>query len=561
MRQRTIAIVGGVAGGASAAARLRRLDEDVEIVLIEKGEYISFANCGLPYHIGGDIADREDLLVQSAEGMRRRFRIDVRTLQEVRRIDRARKILVVRDLERKLDYEQAYDALILSPGAAPVRPPLPGIDLPGVYTLRNMADMDAIKAVVDAKPYGRALILGGGYIGLELAEALRKRAWDVMIVELGAQVMAPADPEMAALLHRELRAHGVDLRLRTALKGLRQNSQGRLQAEVGELQEDVDLVVLAVGVRPETRLAAEAGLELGPKGGIHVDASMRTSDPDIFAVGDAVEVKDLVIGTEALIPLAGPANRQGRIAADNLCGLESRYKGTQGTAIARVFGSVIGMTGASEKSLRSAGRKFEKVYLHPNCHAGYYPGAAPLQVKLLFDPEDGRLLGGQAVGSEGVDKRIDVLAVALRAGLTVYELEELELAYAPPFGSAKDPVNFAGFVAANVLEGKAPLAHAEDFENPRPDQVIVDVRSSTEFEAGHIPGAIHVPLDSLRERLQILPKDKELLLYCRVGLRGYLAQRILLQRGYRARNLSGGMLTWEAWRESQLDAGRVFQQA
>ncbi len=550
MAGKKVVIVGGVAGGASAAARLRRLDEGAEIVLIERGEYISFANCGLPYHIGGEIADREDLLVQSAQGMRRRFRIDVRTRHEARGIDAARKVLAVRDLESGRDYEEPYDALVLSPGAAPVRPPLPGAELPGVQTLRNMADMDAIKALVDARPRGRALILGGGYIGLELAEALRHREWSVLMVELGAQVMGPADPEMAALLHRELRAQGVDLRLGTGLKGIAPMAEGRLEADLGAAREAVDLVVLAVGVRPETRLAQSAGLKLGPKGGIQVDASMRSSDPSIWAVGDAVEVKDLVTGADSLIPLAGPANRQGRIAADNICGLESRYKGTQGTAIARVFSLSIGMTGTSEKALKAAGRPYQKVYLHPNCHAGYFPGASQLQIKVLFDPADGRLLGGQAVGQEGVDKRIDVLAVALRAGMSVHDLEELELAYAPPFGSAKDPVNFAGFIAANVLEGQAPVVQPEELAALRPDQLLVDTRTAAEHRDGHIAGSINIPLDSLRERLAELPKDKEILLYCRVGLRGYLAQRILAQHGYRCRNLSGGYLTWQTVQEA-----------
>lgn len=552
MAQKTVVIVGGVAGGASAAARLRRLDEAASIILIERGEHISFANCGLPYHIGGDIGDREDLLVQSAQGMRRRFRIDVRTRHEARGLDAAARKLKVRDLEANSDYELPYDALILSPGAAPVRPPLPGSGLPGVHTLRNMADMDAIKAVVDSHPRGRALILGGGYIGLELAEALRHREWSVLVVELGAQVMGPADPEMAALLHRELRAKGVDLRLKTGVKGLKALPNGRLESDLGGSQEALDLVVMAIGVRPETRLAVDAGLALGPKGGIHVDARMRSSDPHIYAVGDVIEVKDLVTGAESLIPLAGPANRQGRIAADNICGLNSAYKGTQGTAIARVFDVAIGMTGASEKALRAAGRSFAKVYLHPNCHAGYFPGASPLQIKVLFDPADGRLLGGQAVGTDGVDKRIDVLAVALRAGMTVYDLEELELAYAPPYGSAKDPINFAGFIAANVLEGKAPMVQPEELAALAPGQWLVDVRTMEEHRAGNIPGSINLPLDSIRDRMDELPKDKELLLYCRVGLRGYLAQRILTQHGYHCRNLSGGFLTWETVQEAAL---------
>ena len=547
-KPRIIVIVGGVAGGASAAARLRRLDEEAEIILVERGEHVSFANCGLPYHISGEIEERSDLLVQTPASLRRRFRIDVLVRTEAVSINAQAHSILLKDLVSSRTWEQPYDGLILSPGAAPIRLPIRGVDLPGVQTLRNLADMDAIKARAEAHPGGHAVVLGGGYIGLEMAEALRHRGMQVTLVELGAQVMGPADPEMAAYLAMELKAKGVTLRLKTSITGIRAGASQSLLADLSDgTSLAADLVLLAPGVRPETGLAKAAGLTLGPRGGIQVDDHMRTSDPAIYAVGDAVEVKDLVSGRQSLIPLAGPANRQGRIAADNLCGLTSTYKGTQGTAIARVFDQTFAMTGASEKALRAADLPYEKIYLHPNQHAGYFPGAKALRIKLLFAPADGRILGAQVVGEEGVDKRIDVLAVALRAGLTVYDLEELELAYAPPFGSAKDPINFAGFIAAGVLDGNTKIFHGETASHPGPDQLLLDVRSQGEYDEGSIPGALNVPVDELRGRLAELPKDKELLVYCRVGLRGYLACRILSQHGFRCRNLSGGYLTWQAY--------------
>lgn len=547
---RTIVVIGGVAGGASAAARLRRLDERAEIILFERGEHVSFANCGLPYHIGGEIVERDDLLVQTPASLRRRFRLDVRVRHEVLAIHRSRRVVEVMDLEAGRRFEQPYDAIVLSPGAAPLRPPIPVLELPGVHTLRNMADMDAIKAQVDAKPKGRALLLGAGFIGLEMAEALTQRGWKVLVAEKARQVLGPADPEMAALVARELRAQGVELLLGADLKSVAQDGEGLL-ADFGGRRERVDLVLVAIGVKPEVGLARAAGLALGARGGIQVDEHMRSSDSAIYAVGDAVEVTDPITGRAGLVPLAGPANRQGRIAADNLAGIPSVYAGTQGTAIARVFGLAFAMTGASEKALRAAGKPYEKVYLHPNCHAGYYPGASPLQIKLLFDPQHGGLLGAQVAGGDGVDKRIDVLATALKAGMTVHDLEELELAYAPPYGSAKDPVNFAGFIAANVLDGRMGVFHMEEAASLKASQVLVDVRTPSEFAEGSIPGAVNIPVDDLRQRLGELPRDKEILVYCRVGLRGYLADRILDQAGYKVRNLSGGWLTWQAWNEAQ----------
>jgi NADPH-dependent 2,4-dienoyl-CoA reductase/sulfur reductase-like enzyme/peroxiredoxin family protein/rhodanese-related sulfurtransferase/TusA-related sulfurtransferase len=544
--RKRIVIVGGVAGGASAAARARRLSEDAEIVIFERGQHISFANCGLPYHIGGTIPERERLLVQTAEGMRKRFRVDVRIRSEVLRIDRDAREVTVRNLQTGEESAEPYDALILSPGAEPLRPPIPGAASPGVFTLRNLQDMDAINEAVEGADPRHAVVVGGGYVGLEMAEALRERDLGVALVELEKQVFVAADPEMVAPIHQQLDLHGVDLRLGTSVTAIRQE-QGHLSVilSTGE-SVPTGLVVLAVGIRPEVKLAREAGLEIGPTGGVVVDEHMRTGDPNIYAVGDAVEVTHVVSGQKALIPLAGPANRQGRIAADNALGRQSRYAGSQGTAICKVFDLAIGMTGLGEKSLQRAGIAYEKVFVHPSSHAGYYPGATQISLKLLFDPESGKILGAQAVGADGIDKRIDVLALALRAGLTVRDLAEQELSYAPPYGSAKDPVNYAGFVAMNFLDGDVRLCHVEDVAAPRQDQFLLDVRSPEEVEAGTIPGAVNVPVDEIRERLGELPRDREILAFCQVGLRGYLACRILSQHGFPCRNLTGGYKTYQA---------------
>lgn len=539
-----ICIVGGVAGGASAAARARRLSEDAEIVIFERGGYISFANCGMPYHIGGQISERDRLLVQTPEKMWKRYRVEVRLRTEVFSIDPDGQTIRVRNLETGRETEESYDELILSPGAEPMRPNIPGAEARGVFTLRSLEDMDRIRDAVRDTGVSRALVVGGGYIGLEMAEALRNRNVEVTMVELAGQVFLPADPEMVAPIHRELAAHGVDLRLGTSITSI-EEKQGALNARLstGESVE-CDVAILAVGVRPEAELAREAGLEIGETGGIVVDQHMRTSASHIYAVGDAVEVTHLVDGRKAVIPLAGPANRQGRVAADNALGRESTYGASQGTAICKVFDQTIGLTGLSEKALKKSELPCEKVYVHPASHAGYYPGARQISLKLLFDPEDGRILGAQAVGPQSVDKRIDVLAVALRAGLTVQELAELELAYAPPYGSAKDPVNYAGFVASNVMNGDMPVCHVEEASDPGEGQVLLDVRTAPEVEAGTIPGAKNIPLDELRERLDELPKEKEVLAFCQVGLRGYLACRILNQHGFKCRNLTGGYRTY-----------------
>ena len=552
MSTRRILIVGGVAGGASAAARARRLDENAEIILFERGSDISFANCGLPYHIGGTIGEREKLLITSPAMMKRRFKIDVRIQTEIESIDRETKEIVARNLATGETYREKYDALVLSPGAEPIRPLIPGIDNAKVLTLRSLADMDRIIQTLELHTVDRSdvvvrknvAVIGGGYIGLEMAEALAERGMKVSLVELAPQVMGPADPEMATPIHQELTRHGIDLRLNTSVTAFL-NAGSDLELELSDGRKVlVEAAMLAIGVKPEAKLAVEAGLEIGSTGGIKVNDHMQTSDPAIYAVGDAVEVTDFVTGQPALIPLAGPANRQGRIAAENICGRDTIYRHTQGTAICKVFDLAIGMTGLSEKTARRLNIPYEKVYVHPMSHASYYPGAQPLTLKLLFAPDTGRILGAQAVGAEGIDKRIDVLATAIRAGLTVYDLEEMELSYAPPYGSAKDPVNFAGFLAANALRGDVDLCHVDDMRHPSDSQKILDVRTEREVSFGTIPGAHNIPIDELRSRIGQLSKDVEWLVLCQVGLRGYLACRILKQHGFKCRNLTGGYKTW-----------------
>ena len=544
-QSKRIVIVGGVAGGASAAARARRLSESADILLLERGPYVSFANCGLPYHIGGEILERSKLLVQTPQSLAARFNLDVRVDTEVQAIDAAGKSLTVRNLKTGKVSQLPYDALVLSPGAEPLRPPIPGVDDPRVMTLRNMGDMDAILAGLEGAK--DVLVVGGGYIGLEMAEAFRHRGLRVLLVEKLEQVMGVADAEMTVPLQEELVRQGVDLHLGTSVDGF-EAGQGALVARLSDgSRVSCALAILAIGVRPETALARSAGLTLGRTGGILVDEHMRTSDPAIWAVGDAVEVKDAVLDGPALIPLAGPANRQGRIAADNILGRPSTYKGTQGTAICKVFDLAFALTGHTEKGLVRLGVPFRKIYLHPADHATYYPGASPMSLKLLFAPTDGRILGAQAVGQAGVDKRIDVLATAMRGNLTVYDLEDAELCYAPPFGSAKDAVNMAGFVASNVLRGDVALWEPEELANLRPDQVLLDVRNLQEFRQGTIPGAQLAPVDELRDRLEEFDLGHEYLAFCQVGLRGYVACRLLSQLGYRVRNLSGGFKRYQLW--------------
>jgi NADPH-dependent 2,4-dienoyl-CoA reductase/sulfur reductase-like enzyme/rhodanese-related sulfurtransferase len=536
-----ILIVGGVAGGASAAARLRRLDETAEIIMFERSDYISFANCGLPYYIGGTIKNRDSLLLQKPEKFKKRFNVEVRVKSEVVKINRRKKTVDVIELSTGNKYTERYDRLILSPGAEPARPALYGMDSSRIFTLRNVADMDRIDEFINTNNAKKAVVAGAGYIGLEMAENLHDRGLSVQVVEMLDQVMPGLDKEMAAFLHDHLKKRGVALNLGDGVSSIHQkNSFIRVTLKSGK-ELDCDFATLTVGVRPEVKLAEEAGLEIGSCGGIKVNESLQTSDPDIYAIGDAVEVLDFVLGSPVLIPLAGPANKQGRMAADNVCGRNRTYTGTQGTAILKVFDLTAAMTGANEKVLSKTGIEYEKLYLHELNHAGYYLGAKPMHIKLLFSKPEGKVLGAQIVGSDGVDKRIDVFAVAIRAGVTVFDLQELELAYAPPYGSGKDPVNIAGFAASNILDGTAKVEHFTELQK---DDFILDMRTPAEFTRGNIPNAENIHVDELRNRLNELPGDRTIHVYCTVGFRSYIACRILEQNGFDARNMSGGYITY-----------------
>ncbi len=547
MKKRVL-VVGGVAGGASCAARLRRLDEGAEIVLFDRGPHVSFANCGLPYFVGNVIADEGKLLVASSEMFRQRFNIQVRTRHEVLSIDREQRTIRVRDLDAPggpIETEERYDALVLAPGAAPIRPSIPGIDLPGIFAVRTIPDTRRIRAWIEERRPQRALVVGGGFIGLEMAENLAHRGMQVTILEKLPQIMPPLDAEMAATVRAYLEEKGVTLHTGDGLAGFEADQAGGLAArtESGALLP-TDLVILSIGVRPETGLATAAGLALGARGGIEVDPEMRTSDAYIWAVGDAVEVRDFISGQEVIVPLAGPANRQGRVAAESISGRARAFRGVQATAVLGVFGLTVACTGASEKGLRRAGiTAFACVYLHPGHHAGYYPGAQAIHLKLIFGCTDGRILGAQAVGLEGVEKRVDVIATMIQLGGTVHDLAEAELCYAPQFGGAKDPVNLAGMIAVNHLDGLMPLAdwHALGEANA----ALVDVREPEEFARGHIEGAMNLPLSQLRERYAELPRERPLQLYCGVGQRAYYATRFLTQHGFQASNLSGGFTTYE----------------
>lgn len=534
-------IVGGVAGGASAAARARRLSEEAQIILFERGPDVSFANCGLPYYIGGEITERDKLLVVTPERLKSRFNLDVRVRSSVEGIDRAAKKVRVRDLASGREYEETYDNLILAPGAAPLRPPIPGIDLPGIFTLRNLQDMDRIKERLD-DGVKRAVVVGAGFIGLELVENFVRRGIGTTVVELQDQVLPPFDKEMTTPIAEHLAAKGVTLLLGQSAAAFEKTHDGLIVQLKSGQRLPAQLVILGVGVRPENKLAVDAGLAVGPRGGIQVNEHLQTTDPHIYAVGDAIEVRDFVTGEPTQVPLAGPANRQGRIAADHIFGRPSHYRGTQGTAIVKVFDLTGAMTGASEKTLRRLNRPYRKVYVHPTQHAGYYPGAEAMTLKLLFEPENGKLLGAQAVGGSGVDKRIDVLAVAIQAGMTVFDLEEMELAYSPQYGSAKDPINMAGFVAAGLLRDDHPQVDVETVLSIAP--FVLDVRTPQEYAAGHMPKAVNIPVDELRSRLGELPHDREIAAYCQVGQRGYLATRILRQAGFSAANVGGGYNTY-----------------
>lgn len=558
MSKKTILIVGGVAGGATAAAHARRLSEEAEIIIFERGPYVSFANCGLPYYVGGEITEKEDLMVQTPENLLCRFNLDVRVMSEVTTIDPNGKRIEITAANSNEKYWQSYDELILSTGAKPLKPPIPGIDRPGHFTVRGIPDVEAINGWITSQKAQRAVVIGGGFIGLEMAEQLQKSGLQVSVVEAIAQVMSPLDLEMAGWLHKELQAHEVALYLGDPVAQF--NSPDKKEpaaASIVELksgaQLPADVVILGLGVQPETGLAKNAGLTIGEKGGIQVNEFLRTSDPHIWAIGDAIEVQDFITHERVLIPLAGPANRQGRIVAENILGEPIKYPGTCGTSILRLFDCTVASTGTNEKTLRRLNLQYEVVYLHPPSHATYYPGAHKLAMKILFHPENGKLLGAQIAGQDGVDKRIDVLATALKAGMTVHDLEDLELAYAPPFGSAKDPVNLAGMVAQHVVHHDIQNAQWHEVDNLNPKEtILLDVRDNDEHGKGFIPGSKNIPLPELRKRVDELPKDKEIIVYCQTGQRSYFACRLLTQKGFKAKNLSGAYRTWEIAKNNNL---------
>lgn len=534
-------IIGGVAGGASTAARLRRLDEQAEIVLLEKGPHISYANCGLPYHLGKIIPERDWLLVMTPENFRARFNVDVRVNHEVTAIDRAKKTVKILNRQTGAESEERYDKLVIATGSSPIQLKLPGIDLPEVLPLWTLEDMDRIAQKLDAGAR-RAIVVGGGFVGMELAESLRHRGLDVILLEMGRQLLPTMDEEMSSLLAEELRLAGIVVELGATVSAFAPAAAGGVTATVRDGRSwTADVVALCVGVQPNSALAKHAGLEIGPKGHVVTDAHMRTNDPDIFAVGDVVAVTDPVFGGTTAVPLAGPANRQGRIAADAILGRAHRYEGTYGASVVKVGKLTAASCGHTETRLKATGKTYRKVYLHAGSHAGYYPGATTLHIKLLFG-DDGQIYGGQVIGAEGADKRADVLATAMRAGMDVRQLAELELCYAPPFSSAKDPITVAGMIATNALDGVTTLAYADALPA---GARLLDVREPAELAQGTLPGAVNIPLHKLRARAFELPKDRQIVIFCQVGLRGYVAERILKQLGYDVANLSGGFLTWK----------------
>jgi NADPH-dependent 2,4-dienoyl-CoA reductase/sulfur reductase-like enzyme/rhodanese-related sulfurtransferase len=541
-------VIGAVAGGASAAARLRRLDEQAEIVMFEKGEYVSYANCGLPYYIGEVIKERNKLFVQTAASFKSRFNIDVRISTEVIAIDPFQKLVSAKNLLTGEEYQESYDKLVLSPGAEPIRPPLNGINLPGIYTLRNVADTDYIKSFVQTHKKSKAVVIGAGFIGLEMAENLHDLGMQVSIIEMGNQILAPVDYPIAALVQQHIRSKGVDLRLSTAVTGFEAIENGVKVLFKDGTFIDAEMVLLSIGVRPDTKLASMAGLTLGVAKGIWVNEFLQTSDPNIYAVGDAIEFANPITGQSMNTYLAGPANKQGRIAANNIVfGNTSQYHGAINTAIVKVFDMTVATAGTASKHLKNAGIKHIVSTNHSGSHAGYYPGAKQMAIQIAFSPEDGKIYSAQIAGQEGVDKRIDILSSIIKRGSNIAELVEFEHAYAPPYSSAKDPVNMAGFVAENILLDRLRIFYWDDIKKLPENAFLLDVRTSSEFEAGHIPSAINIPVDNIRDRMQELPLDRPIYIYCEAGLRGYLAQRILRQTGYeQVANLSGGYLSWKA---------------
>lgn len=541
-------VIGAVAGGASTAARLRRMDEKADIVIFEKGEYISYANCGLPYYIGDVIKDRNKLFVQTATSFNQRFNIDVRISTEVIGIDTNLKTITARNLLSNTEYQESYDKLVLSPGAEPIRPPLPGIHLPGIFTLRNIADTDHIKNFVTQRSSGKAVIIGAGFIGLEMAENLHNLGMEVSVIEMGNQILAPVDFPIASLAQQHIRSKGVDLRLNAAVTGFEAIQNGVKVLMKDGKTIDADIVILSIGVRPDTKLATMAGLQLGPAKGIRVNEYLQTSNPAIYAVGDAIEFPNPITGQSMNTYLAGPANKQGRICANNMVlGNQYKYKGSVNTAIVQVFDMTIATSGTASKHLKTANIKHMVSTTHSGSHAGYYPGSKQMAIQIAFSPEDGRLFSAQIAGFDGVDKRIDILASVIKRNGTIDELTEFEHAYAPPYSSAKDPVNMSGYVAENILHNRLKVFYYDEVASLPADSILLDVRTAAEFDAGNITRAVNIPVDEIRQRLAELPPDKKIYIYCEAGLRGYLAHRMLRQNGYEeVYNLSGGYISWKA---------------
>lgn len=537
-------VIGGVAGGAAFAAKMRRLDEHAEIIVFEKGPYVSYANCGLPYYIGGVIKEEAELILHTPETLKARYNIEVLVNMEAVSINKEQKTVTAKNLVDGTSQDYTYDKLMLAPGGVAIRPNIQGIGLPGVFTIRDVDETIAIKKFIDEHKPKRAAVIGGGFIGLEMADNFHSIGLDVTLVEAAEQVMGPVDPEMACILHNHLREKGVDLRLKSALKAIKEKD-GRLQLELSEGTAEVDIVLLGIGVRPNTELAVRTGIELGSTGGIKTNEYMQTSDPDIYASGDAVEVTHKITGKPMLIALAGNANKQARVAAKHIAGMNKKMGSVLGTSVAKVFDLTVASTGANEKQLKAAGLNYDKVYLHPGNHAGYYPGAYPLSIKLLFSKPEGKVLGMQAIGKDGTEKRIDVIATAIAADFTVYDLGDLELAYAPPYSSTRDPVNYAGDIAANVLGKEIEQMYWEDCEDVISGKTfLIDARTPAEFKRGTVFNAINIPLDKLRERLSEIPTDKKVYVFCHSGLRSYVGTRILRQNGIDATNLSGGYVSW-----------------
>ena len=550
-----VLIVGGVAGGASTAARLRRIDENCKIVMFEKGEYISFANCGLPYYIGGTITERSKLVVQTVEDMENKFNMDIRNFSEVTKINRDKKTVEVKNNKTGETYEEGYDVLVLSPGANPIKPPIPGInECDNLFTLRNIPDTDKIKSYVDNKKPRNAVVVGGGFIGLEMAENLVERGVNVTLVEMANQVMAPIDFEMAAAVHEHLRDKGVNLILEDGVNSFLDNGK-KIKLNSGK-EINSDLIILSIGVAPESKIAKEAGIKVNKRNAIIVDDHMKTSDESIYALGDAVEVKDYVTGDPTMIPLAWPANRQGRIVADNIAGRDAKYKGTLGSSVAKVFDLTVAATGLNEKILKAKNIEYKAIHIHPGSHAGYYPGAFPIHLKLIFSHKDGKILGAQAVGLDGVEKRIDVLATAIKGNLTVFDLPDVEACYAPPYSSAKDPVNMVGYYATNILDGLVDIVQWSEINSlVKNGKFILDVREPFEISLGTIENSVNIPLGQIRKRINEIPKDKTIYVYCQVGQRGYVACRMLSQLGYKTINIDGGYKTYALTKSINGDKG------